>query len=262
MARSLPALPPSRLIWRRVAGLSSAWRAGEVRPTFSPAAKPRYLRSLQSVARQNVAAMHVASPAWVPVPVAKPPERPQLIYAGSGNGSFHALTMVWPLVCRRLEGCPDINSTQLFEELCAQFPGRFNPFQRKTLSKRVKIWRQDARARGVIIDHLKYRNLNNKPRGRRPDPFRAHWEQMLQSLESQPDQTAMELLTEFRARYPEQYSLRQLCTLERRVRAWRREAVQRLMCEMKNPTQDCNAIAYHYRSNLKPHGSLPPPASD
>ena len=46
------------------------------------------------------------------------------------------------------------------------------------------------------------------------------------------------------------------------VRAWRREAVQRLMCEMKNPTQDCNAIAYHYRSNLKPHGSLPPPASD
>jgi hypothetical protein len=34
-----------------VAGLSSAWRAGEIRPTFSIDAKPRYLRSLQTVAR-------------------------------------------------------------------------------------------------------------------------------------------------------------------------------------------------------------------
>jgi hypothetical protein len=31
-----------------VASLSSAWRAGEVRPTFSVDAKPRYLRGLQS----------------------------------------------------------------------------------------------------------------------------------------------------------------------------------------------------------------------
>ena len=53
-----------------------------------------------------------------------------------------------------------------------QFPGRFNPYQLKTLTKRVKIWRRDARARGVIIDQLKWRNLNNKPRGLRPDPFR------------------------------------------------------------------------------------------
>jgi hypothetical protein len=238
---SITADPPDLAAF--VAGLSSAWRAGEVRPTFSVAAKPRYLRSLQSVAREDVSAMPVAPPVQVSVPVAKPPERPQLIYAGSGKGSFHALTMVWPLVCRRLEGLPNINSSQLFEELCAQFPGRFNPYQRKTLSKRVKIWRRDARARGVIIDHLKYRNLNNKPRGRRPDPFKAHWAEMLQCLEARPDQTAVELLIEFRARYPEHYTLRQLCTLERRVRAWRRKAVQRLMCEMKNLTQNCTAIA-------------------
>jgi hypothetical protein len=38
-----------------MAGLSSAWRAGEIRPTFSVAAKPRYLRGLQSVARSNAA---------------------------------------------------------------------------------------------------------------------------------------------------------------------------------------------------------------
>ena len=65
---------------------------------------------------------------------------------------------------------------------------------------------------------------------------------MLQCLEVRPDQTALELLIEFRARYPEYYSLRQLCTLERRMRAWRREAVQRLICEMKNLTQNYTAI--------------------
>jgi hypothetical protein len=32
-----------------LAGLSSACRAGEVRPTFSPEAKPRYLRSLKAI---------------------------------------------------------------------------------------------------------------------------------------------------------------------------------------------------------------------
>ena len=33
-----------------MASLSSAWRAGEIRPTFSVEAKPRFLRSLQRVA--------------------------------------------------------------------------------------------------------------------------------------------------------------------------------------------------------------------
>jgi hypothetical protein len=33
----------------------------------------------------------------------------------------------------------------------------------------VKVWRDDARARGVQIDHLKYRNLNHK----RKRPVRA-----------------------------------------------------------------------------------------
>jgi hypothetical protein len=236
-----------------VAGLSSAWRAGEVRPTFSPAAKPRYLRGLQSVVRVNASAMPAASPA-PPAPVVKT-DRPQLTYAGPGKGSFHALTMVWPLACRRLEGCPNINSSHLFEELCLQFPGRFNQCQRKTLSKRVRIWREDARARGVKIDHLKYRNLNHKPRGRRPDPFKAHWAEMLRSLEANPDQTAMALLVEFRARYPEHYSLRQLCTLERRVRAWRRETILRLMGEAKSAPQSPDMV-------VQPPELLTPTATD
>jgi hypothetical protein len=37
-----------------VAGLSSAWHAGEIRPTFSMEAKPRYLRSLQKVSDQLI----------------------------------------------------------------------------------------------------------------------------------------------------------------------------------------------------------------
>jgi len=37
-----------------VASLSSAWRGGEVRPTFSIEAKPRYLRSLQHVVQRDV----------------------------------------------------------------------------------------------------------------------------------------------------------------------------------------------------------------
>jgi hypothetical protein len=129
-----------------VASLSSAWRAGEVRPTFSIAAKPRYLRSLQSLPRADVApartpahTMDLQSQAPPPVPVAKVSERPQLIHAGAGKGSFRALKAAWPIVCRRLEGCPNINSSQLFEELCMQFPGRFNPYQLKTLTKRVKV---------------------------------------------------------------------------------------------------------------------------
>ncbi|WP_192900599.1 MULTISPECIES: hypothetical protein [Mesorhizobium] len=41
-----------------VASLSSAWHAGEIRPTFSIEAKPRYLRSLQKVSTQTL----IASP--------------------------------------------------------------------------------------------------------------------------------------------------------------------------------------------------------
>ena len=54
-------------------------------------------------------------------------------------------------------------------------------------------------------------------------------------LEERPDQTALELLVEFQARYPGQYSLRQLHTLQKRVRAWRQQAVQRLIGEASSP---------------------------
>jgi len=226
-----------------VASLSSAWRAGEIRPTFSVEAKPRYLRGLQKgSARIPFTVISVEpKPAAPPTAIAasaEMPEQPRLIYAEPGHAKIQALRMVWPIACRRLEGIPNINATQLFQELCLQFPGRFTRKQYKTLLRRVTLWRQDARARGVVIGRKTYRRLSDKPRGRRPDIFKEHWEEMVKCLEDRPDQTALELLLEFQARYPGRYSLRQLYTLQRRVRVWRREAVQRLTHEMNNLTQD------------------------
>ena len=238
-----------------IAGLSSAWRAGEIRPTFSVGSEPRYLRSLQNVVQQDAALLrskNVAAPiaATRPVvqtastlPAAQAPEQPQLIYAEPGASAFHALEMVWPIACRRLEGFPNITATQLFEELCIQFPGRFHPWQVRRLMKRVKAWREDARARGVVIGSLKYRSIGKKPRGRGAGPqrFTEHWPEMLQCLEARPDQTAKELLIEFQARYPGIYNATHLRTLRRRVSTWRREAIQRLICGMPDFTKDISS---------------------
>jgi len=51
-------------------------------------------------------------------------------------------------------------------------------------------------------------------------------------LDQGPDQTALELLVEFQARFPGRYNLRQLHTLQKRVRAWRQDAVQRLVNDL------------------------------
>jgi hypothetical protein len=238
-----------------VASLSSAWRAGEVRPTFSVEAKPRYLRSLQAVVQPDVAPMpkSAAMQATVTQSLAQTPpaispkpasERPQLIYAEPGKPVYHAFTMIWPLVCRRLEGFPNITSAQLFDELCVQFPGRFHPKHVNRLAKLLKQWRQDARSRGVVIARPIYRRFSSKPRGRpRPKSCTAHWAEMLQWLEEHPDQTAVEVLTEFQARYPGFYDRSHLRTLRRRLQVWRREAIQRLICKMQDHTQDVSSAA-------------------
>ncbi len=70
--------------------------------------------------------------------------RTQLIYAEPGKPVYHAFTMIWPLVCRRLEGCPNITSAQLFDELSA-----------RTLRRRVQVWRREAIQRLIcrVQDH-------------------------------------------------------------------------------------------------------------
>lgn len=77
-----------------------------------------------------------------------------------------------------------------------------------------------------------YRRLNDKPRGRRPEIFKGHWDEMTRCLDERPDQTALELFVEFQARYPGQYNSRQLHTLQKRVRIWRQDAVQRLVNDL------------------------------
>jgi hypothetical protein len=240
-----------------IASLSSAWRAGEVRPTFSGDTGPRYLRSLQAKVQPDPQQMPKKAPALpttapssasptqtAPAISAKPlTEQPTLIYATPGKPVYHAFTMIWPLVCRRLEGCPSITTAQLFDELCVQFPGRFHPKHVNRLAKRVKQWRQDARARGVVIPPTKYRRFSNKPRGPGVAPYSctAHWQEMTQWLEEHPDQTAVELLTEFQARYPGLYRQSHLSTLRRRVRVWRREAIQRLICKLQEHSHDVSS---------------------
>ncbi len=216
-----------------VASLSSAWHAGEIRPTFAIEAKPLYLRSLQKITTQAPdESPTVPSTRGAPIATVAPrenkPEGPRPVYAEAGQARIQALRMVWPIACRRLEEFPSISAAQLFDELCTQFPGRFTRKQYKTLARRVSAWRQAARARGVVVGPKTYR-LSDKPRGRRPSIFEHDWEEMTQCLEERPDQTALELLVEFQARYPGRYTLHQISTLQRRVRAWRQQAVQRLI---------------------------------
>jgi len=246
-----------------LASLSSAWRAGEVRPTHSAEAKPRYLRRIQSLVHRDTVA-----PRQVPPPPPQPkvlqmeaqpaitpdrPSAPQLDpeierqcelqrqeFARRHIQRRHAFTLIWPLVCRRLESRPNINATELFDELRGQYPGRFHCGQLGAFIRRVGLWRADARARGVMIGKRTHRNTQSRAR-RRPDPFDAHWAEMLQRLDADPDQTALELLIDFQARNPDRYNARHLRTLQRRLKIWRREAVQRLICEMQGFTKNVSS---------------------
>ena len=50
----------------------------------------------------------------------------------------------------------------------------------------------------MVIGKRTHRNTKSRAR-RRPDPFQAHWAEMLQRLDADPDQTALELLIDFQA---------------------------------------------------------------
>jgi len=231
---TMTAEPPNLATF--VASLSSAWRDGEVRPTFSIDAKPRYLRGLQSIPVTVPSQSLKVPTSRTEIAVAKMPaklqSKPQLVYAAPGNARIQALRMAWPIVARRLEGMPNMSAMQLFDELCIQFPGRFTPRQYPALLRRVNRWREDARDRGVAVVTKTYRVFNDKWSGRKRDIFADHWPEMLGCLEEDPDQTALELLVEFQVRYPGCYSQRQLHTLQKRVRVWRQQAVQRLLNEV------------------------------
>jgi len=155
-----------------LASLSSAWRAGEVRATHSEEAHPRYLRPLREVIPLATVATRQSVPQSKPgsrrnkptVAIPVRPSTPQSDVeierrcehqrqdlARRNIRRIHAFTLVWPLVERRLEGRPNLNASELLDELRAQYPGRFHLGQLAALTRRVNLWREDARERSVVI---------------------------------------------------------------------------------------------------------------
>jgi hypothetical protein len=267
-----PTPPPN--LTEFLASLASAWRAGEIRPTHRMESKPRYLRQIQSVVRHDGGTARRVDPPRPPSVASitpKPkvtetkPTAPQLdpeierqcdlrrqAFARRHIRRQHAFTLIWPLVCRRLEERPNMNATELFDELRAQYPGRWHRGQLMTFRNRVRLWREDARARGVEIGRLRYRQSSKPRTRRRPDPLEANWAEMLQSLEADPDQTSQELLAAFMIRYPSRYDVGHLRTVQRRMKIWRHDAVQRLIIEMDGLTEDVSCNSEGYRESNEP----------
>ena len=105
-----------------VASLSSAWRMGEIRPTFSADAKPRYLRGLERIpAPERIA---TAAPSVPPPNVAAPqrPKKLQPVYAEPGKPGFRRFAWHGPSFAGDLKACP--TSTHLSSSMnCASnFP--------------------------------------------------------------------------------------------------------------------------------------------
>jgi hypothetical protein len=96
-----------------LASLSTAWRAGEVRPT------------------------HYRKP------------RPSRLY----RTRIDPFESVWPELCQQLESYPDQTGLDLFEQLQIKYPDRYLPGQLRTLQRRLKIWRAQAARRLIYSTH-------------------------------------------------------------------------------------------------------------
>jgi len=254
LADKLPAsadVPSAANLVAFMSGLAVAYRDGEVRPTHMSGSDLRYRRAVkvQPAPTETKSAAPVPSlkPTVEAAPIKKaaylgPPLDPEIErkcelrqkeYARRRIRRQHAFTLVWPLVCRRLEGCPNMNASELFDELRAMYPGRWHRGQRAAFTIRVRQWREDAKARGIQIGSLKYRQ-SPLPRGRRrPDPFQEHWTEILKIMDQDPDQTGRELINEMIVRFPAKYTSSHLRTLQRRLKLWRKDAVQKLIMEME-----------------------------
>jgi hypothetical protein len=234
-----------------MSGLSDAWRDGEVRPTHRSEASARYQRVIKvtppsprkkpdalvlsaAIDPQELkrSAAELGWPAHDPEVERKCALR-QKEYARRHIQRQHAFTLVWPLVCRRLEGCPNMSARGLFDELRAMYPGRWHQGQLAAFTQRVSQWRRDAQARGIEVGPIKHRR-SLIPRGRRrPDPFAEHWSEILSLIDEDPDQTARELIDAVMTRFPYKYTTAHLRTLQRRLKVWRRDSVQRLILELE-----------------------------
>jgi hypothetical protein len=107
-------IPPGRDadLEKFLAGLSTAWQGGEIRPTHREKSRPtRYWRTR-------------------PDPFAK----------------------VWPRVRAWLDVEPDRTAKELLERLQRDYPGEFSGGHLRTLQRRVQAWRADAARRLVFAD--------------------------------------------------------------------------------------------------------------
>jgi len=248
-----------------LASLSSAWRAGEIRPTHTRETKPpAYLRRIElMVPAPPIAVSRESTPKPVATEVAPPMES---IAARSGQNLKYPTTpavtnavptsqtaasavprqrrnrpyafkLVWPEICRRLEARPNLNACELFDQLRSEYPGRYLPGQLKALQARIKVWRVGAVARGVVIGHLRYRR-SGRPRTWRTriDPLESVWPELCLHLDTDPDQTGRELLNELQSRFPDRYRPGLLRTLQRRLQSWRGQAARRLVFGVAEPT--------------------------
>jgi hypothetical protein len=59
----------------------------------------------------------------------------------------------------------------------------------------------------------------------RPDPFATVWPEVEQWLATAPERTALSLFQDLQQRYPDQYADGQVRTFQRRVKAWRAQAI-------------------------------------
>jgi hypothetical protein len=237
-----------------LADLSSAWHAGEIRPTHLYASStPRYLRRIQIVPPM-VVAVDEPRQAAPTAPSDAPGPRPRtqdMVWSGKGTATKKiettasvpttassprrisrpkAFDFIWPEICRRLNARPTLNASELFDQLRAEYPGRYAPGQLMALLWRVRTWRLAAVAKGIIVRPLHHRT-SGRPRTYRthPDVFASHWPELCQHLETDPDQTGRELFAELRSRYPDEYLPGQLRTLQRRLQVWRQQVARRLV---------------------------------
>lgn len=237
---------------RFLANLSTAWREGEVRPTHTASApsvppQPRRVVLSTVMVRPAPAPPMAAAPLPVvqaPTPTAPPLKtdasttppnllRPPLAFARRKIRP-HAFVMVWPQVTRWLDACPNMSAAMIFEQLQALYPGRFAPGQCAALQRRVRAWREVAVARGVVIGRRMYRKSPTRVWHRtRKDPFEKDWPEICQLLDADPDQNGKELFVQLCAKYPGRYADGQLRTLQRRLKAWRTEAVRKLVFDLQ-----------------------------
>ena len=250
-----------------LASLSSAWRAGEIRPTHTRETKPpAYLRRIELVVvpAPPIAVSSERTPKPVATEVAPPIESiaarsaPRSDASASGittpsvkratrNAGDHSQRPTWihrqalgsmgPEICRRLEARPNLSAAELFDELRAEHPGRFVLGQTRSIERQVKRWQIEAAARGIVIGKRTYRGPKSPRTWRtRIDPFAPVWPELSFHLENHPDLTGRELFGELEARHPGQYRPGLLRTLQRRLQIWRAQAARRLVFGVTEPT--------------------------